>query len=264
MSEQAGKIIASVEGGIGWLTFNNPERRNAISHDMWQGIIDAVEAFEGDSACHLVVMQGAGGKAFASGADISEFAEKRNNAESGADYRKLPDEGRARLAGMEKPLVAMIRGYALGGGLAIAMRADVRFAAEDAQLGIPAVKLGLAYGWESVRLLVALVGPARAKDILFSGRRIGAAEALDIGLVDRVVPSDRLEATVREWAALIVENAPLAIRAAKLTVNGLTNHPEQACLELFERLNRVCMDSEDYAEGRTAFRERRKPVFVGR
>ena len=264
MSETTDKIIAKVEGGIGWLTFNNPERRNAISHEMWQGIIEAVDAFEANPKVRLVVMQGAGGKAFAAGADISQFAEKRNNAESGAAYMKLPDTGRERLGTIEKPLIAMIRGFAVGGGLAIAMKADIRIASEDSQLGIPAARLGLAYGPESVRDLVNLVGPARAKEMLFTARRLTAAQALEIGLVDRVAPADQLEAAVREWADLIVENAPLTIKASKLTVNELLKHPESADVGLINRLVSMCMDSQDYTEGRTAFMEKRKPVFTGR
>jgi enoyl-CoA hydratase/carnithine racemase len=258
------KIIAKVEGGIGWLTLNNPERRNAISHEMWQGIIDAVDSFSADSQCRVVVMQGAGGKAFASGADISEFAEKRNSADTGAAYKELPDTGRARLSGLEKPLIAMIRGYALGGGLALAMKADIRIASEDSQLGIPAARLGLAYSAGALRQLVTLVGPSSAKMMLFTARRLTAAEALSIGLVDRVVPPDQLEAAVREWADLIAENAPLTIKAAKLTVDELTRHSEHPDTAMIDRLSRMCLDSEDYKEGRTAFMEKRKPVFTGR
>src|SRR5688500_8992521 len=113
MSDTTDKIIATLEGAIGWLTFNNPERRNAISHEMWQSIIDAVSGFEADSKCRVIIMQGAGGKAFAAGADISQFAEKRNNAETSAAYAKLPSTGRALLGALQKPLIAMIRGYAV-------------------------------------------------------------------------------------------------------------------------------------------------------
>jgi enoyl-CoA hydratase/carnithine racemase len=158
----------------------------------------------------------------------------------------------------------MIRGFAVGGGLAIAMKADIRIASEDSQLGIPAARLGLAYGSESVRDLVNLVGPARAKEMLFTARRLTAAQALEIGLVDRVAPSDQLEAVVREWADLIVENAPLTIKASKLTVNELIKHPEKTDQALIDRLTRECMDSQDYTEGRTAFMDKRKPVFTGR
>jgi enoyl-CoA hydratase/carnithine racemase len=258
-----GKILADKDDGIGWLTFNQPERRNAISLEMWQGIIGALEAFEADPAVRLVVMRGAGDQAFTAGADISEFDARRADAAAAAEYRKLPDVGRARMSAFRKPLIAMIRGVCMGGGLGIAMKADLRIAAADAVFGIPAARLGLAYAFESLRTLTDLVGPAYAKEILFTARRLGAEEAWRIGLVNRVVAADELEPAVRELARSIAENAPLTVEASKATVNEVLKDETQRDLERIEALNRRCMDSQDYAEGRRAFKEKRKPVFVG-
>src|SRR5690606_4456913 len=166
--------------------------------------------------------------------------------------------GRTKLAGLQKPLLAMIRGFCMGGGLGIAMKADIRIAAEGSQFGIPAARLGIAYSFDNLRDLVALVGPTFAKEILFTARRLTAEEALRIGLVNRVVPADALEATVRDYAAMMAENAPLSIRASKMTVNQVIRDESERDMELVDRLTRACFDSADYAEGRRAFMEKRK------
>jgi enoyl-CoA hydratase/carnithine racemase len=258
------KIIAEKDGAIGWLVFNNPERRNAVSLEMWESVQIALDAYDGDDAIRVVVVRGAGDKAFASGADISQFEEKRNNAEAAEAYARISQAARDRMGRLSKPLIAMIRGFCMGGGLGVAVKADIRIASEDAQFGIPAARLGLAYAFESLKTLSDLVGPSFAKEILFTARRFTAEEALRIGLVNRVVAGDQLEATVREYAAMIAENAPLTIRASKLSLTEVVKDPDKRDLAAIETLNRLCMDSEDYAEGRRAFMEKRKPRFVGR
>jgi len=260
------KIVAAVRGGVGWLTINQPERRNAISLEMWQGLADAAAAFEADPGVRLVVIHGAGGQAFASGADISEFEQQRANAEQKERYGAVAAAGRAGLAGLSKPLVAMIDGYCIGGGLAIALLADVRFASEGSRFAIPAAKLGLGYEYPGVAMLARLVGPSAAKDILFSARQLDAAEALRIGLVNFVVPAAELEARVGEYAARIADNAPLTIRASKAAAALFERYSRQAdadAAEVEAMVNR-CFDSADYAEGRRAFMDKRKPRFEGR
>ena len=258
------KILADVRDGIGWLTFNQPERRNAVSLEMWQGIGDALEVFQNDSAVRVVVMKGAGGKAFVSGADISEFDAQRANAEQRRQYGEISARGGRALAQLEKPLLAMIQGYCIGGGLAIALNADVRFATPGSTFGIPAAKLGLGYEYAGTAALARLVGPSHARDILFSARFLDAEEALRIGLINFVVSESELEPRVQAYAATIAANAPLTIRAAKASLKAFERYSDVAAARDVAPLVDACFDSNDYKEGRRAFAEKRKPRFEGR
>ncbi len=258
------KMTAEVEGPIGWMTFNNPARRNATSLEMWQAVGTIVEAFAADPAVRAVVMRGAGDKAFVSGADISQFEVVRADAAAAAHYSSAIEGAYGSLEALEKPLIAMVRGYCLGGGVALAMTADMRIAAEDAQFGIPAARLSIPYGFGNLSALVDLVGPAHAKEMLITARRLDAAEALAIGLVNRVVPVADLEATVRELCATIADNAPLSIVANKAIINEVVKDKADRDMARVEALTRQCFDSEDYAEGRGAFMEKRRPVWKGR
>jgi enoyl-CoA hydratase len=258
------KILAEVEGGIGWMTFNNPARRNAMSMEMWQGAGDAFEAFQNDPEVRVVVMRGAGGKAFVSGADISEFDEHRASAEQRKQYGAINARGNRWLRQIDKPVIAMIQGYCIGGGLAISLTADVRIATPESQFGIPAARLGLGYDFGGLATLARLVGPSVARDILFSARFLPAEEALRVGLINRIVPADELEGEVRAYAGLIAANAPLTIRAAKAALREWERDAADRDMERIEDLVNACFDSEDYAEGRRAFAEKRKPQFRGR
>ena len=258
------KMIAEKEAYIGWVTFNDPEKRNAISLEMWQALATILADFQEDDDVRVVVLKGAGDKAFVSGADISEFEKKRNSAEAKEEYEKQSEIGRNRLYGFDKPLIAMIQGFCFGGGVAIALGADIRFAAEDAKFSIPAARLGLGYGFSGMKTLTDLVGPSYAKDILFSARILDGVEALRIGLVNRVVSRDQLESTVREYAQIISNNAPLTIKLAKAAVREVLKNPEDRDLETINKLTNDCFDSSDYAEGRRAFMEKRKPAFTGK
>lgn len=257
------KILARKQDGIGWLTINQPEKRNAISLAMWDLIAAAAEDFAADEAVRVVVIHGAGGKAFASGADISEFDRVRADAAAQEAYGRRSAEARRRLEGMGKPLLAMIQGFCIGGGYALALLADIRIASSDSRFGIPAAKLGIAYGYESLARLVALAGPAMAKEILFTGRQLDAGEALRLGLVNRVVSPEELEAAVTDMAAQIARNAPLSIRASREAIDQIAGAAPQDRARI-EALNRACFDSQDYAEGRRAFQEKRPPRFTGR
>jgi len=259
-----GKMLAEKTDGVGVITFNQPEKRNAMSVEMWQGLAEILDDFGADDAVRVVVMTGAGDKAFVSGADISQFEKRRANADAQAEYAALTSGGRAKLATFSKPLIARIRGYCLGGGLAIAMQADLRIASENSEFGIPAARLGIAYAFDSVRTLVSLVGPAHARMILYTGRRIDAAEAARIGLINQVVPDGELSDVVSDIAHTIARNAPLSIAASKLCIGMILRDPDDRDLEAIEQIGRVCLDSADYREGRTAFMEKRKPRFTGR
>jgi enoyl-CoA hydratase/carnithine racemase len=259
-----GKMLAASQDGVGLVTFNQPEKRNAVSVEMWQGLGEILDWFAADEAIRIVVLTGAGTQAFVSGADISQFEQRRSNAEAQRAYDEQTSAGRDKLVHFPKPSIAMIRGYCLGGGLAIAMYTDVRIAATDSQFGIPAAKLGLAYGFEGVRLLVSLVGQANARMLLYSGERIGADEALRIGLVNRVVPAGSLESTVFELARTIAANAPLSVAASKQAIDQVLLDPGARDLAALADATAACFDSEDFREGRAAFLEKRPPVFKGR
>ncbi len=259
----SGKMLAAVQDGVGLITFNQPKKRNAMSVEMWDGLAAILDAWEHAPAVHAVVLAGAGDKAFVSGADISQFERSRGDADAQKEYDKLTSAGRAKLASFGKPVIARIQGFCLGGGLGIALQADIRVAAEGSTFGIPAAKLGIAYGFDMVRRLVSLVGPAHAATLLFTGERIGAPEAARIGLVNQVVPVAALEQTVMAIARGITANAPLSVSGMKLILRQAMLDPADRDMEAVGQAVAACFDSADYAEGRTAFMEKRKPVFRG-
>ena len=256
-------MIAEQDGHIGWMIYNNPDRHNAMSMEMQEAVPVILEAFQRDDNVRIVVMRGAGDRAFISGADISEFETKRSTPEARKQFDEAMGRAGAAFARLEKPLIAMIHGYCMGGGLATAMQADIRIAADGAQFGIPAARLGLGYQFGGVRALVALVGPAHAAEILFSAKRFSAGEALEMGLINRVVPGEALEQTVRQLADTIAANAPLTIRASKFAIRQALRDPDDRDLDTAARLVEECFRSADYAEGRTAFVEKRTPRFRG-
>lgn len=256
------KILARVEDGIGWITFNQPERRNAMSLAMWQGLGDAAEQLQADAQVRVVVMHGAGGKSFAAGADISEFDQHRANAEQKQRYGEIASRGHAGLARLTKPLIAMVEGFCIGGGLALALAADVRFATGASSFGIPAARLGLGYDYEGLATLARLVGPSAAKDMLFSARFLDADEALRLGLINFRVDDGSLEQRVRDYALRIAGNAPLTVHAAKAAVRLFERYSAQDAHEVDALVDR-CFDSADYREGRSAFLEKRPPHFTG-
>jgi enoyl-CoA hydratase/carnithine racemase len=259
-----GKMLASRQHGIGVVTFNQPEKHNAVSVEMWQGLAEILDEFASDDDVRVVVLTGAGTRAFVSGADISQFERQRASADAQRRYDEQTSRGREKLASFPKPTIARIRGYCLGGGLAIAMQTDIRIASSESQFGIPAAKLGIAYGFEGLRRLVQLVGPAQARMILYTGERIGADEALRIGLVNRVVPAEELESHVAGVAQTIANNAPLSVAASKIAIDQVLLDPDARNLDALSRASAACFNSEDYREGRAAFLEKRKPLFKGR
>jgi enoyl-CoA hydratase/carnithine racemase len=259
-----GKILKSVTDGVGVITFNNPDKRNAMSLDMWEGLGHALIELRDDADVRVVILTGAGDKAFVSGADISQFEKTRHNAQASEEYSKRSDAQRTLLANYPKPTIACIRGFCLGGGMQLAMLADIRIASENSQFGIPAAKLGIAYGYDGLNHLVSLVGPSWARLLLYTGMRIDSAEALRIGLVDRVVGDAELWNATAEIARTISSNAPLAIKAAKITIAQALKDESQRDMDAIKAIGTACMDSEDFREGRQAFMEKRKPRFKGR
>lgn len=259
----SGKLLASVSDGVGLLTFNQPERRNAISVAMWDGLAAILDGWDSDPAVRAAVMTGAGDKAFVSGADISEFGERRGTAAAQREYDAMTRRGWEAMARFSKPLIARIQGFCLGGGLGIAMQADLRVAGEGSSFGIPAARLGIVYGLGMTRRLVSLVGPSQAKLLLMTGERITAAEALRIGLVDRVVPAAELAGAVDALARGIAGNAPLSVRGNKLVVEQVLRDEGARDVAAIDAAVAACFDSADYREGRTAFMEKRQPAFRG-
>ena len=257
------KMLAEVDGGIGWVTYNNPARHNAISLEMWEAQGTILESFQNDDDVRAVVLRGAGGKAFVSGADISEFESKRATVEQREHYAHVSAHAGRWLGRLDKPLIAMIQGYCIGGGLATALAADVRFATPGSRFGIPAAKLGLGYDYGGIATLARLVGPSVARDILFSARFLDADEALRVGLINFVVEDDALESRVRDYAGLVCANAPLTVRLCKAAINEFERDPGERDLAKLEAMVNACFESEDYKEGRRAFMAKRRPNFRG-
>lgn len=263
MTAPCGRLLAEADGAIGWVIFDNPARRNAVSLEMWQALGEAVERFERDLAIRVIALRGAGEAAFVSGADISQFEEKRASADAVKRYEAIAGKAVARLEATPKPTIAMIHGFCVGGGVGIALACDLRLAAETARFAIPAARLGLGYRWGGVKKLVDTVGPAFAKEIFYTARRFDAAEAFAMGLVNRVLPGAALEGEVRATCAMIAENAPLTLEAVKGVIRELGKPAEALDRALCDRLVARCFESRDYVEGRRAFMEKRKPVFTG-
>lgn len=258
------RMLARSEAGIGWMVFNHPARHNALSLEMWRGIADILEAFAADDEVRVVVMRGAGGKAFVSGADISEFEANRSNATQKNQYDRVAGRANQALANFAKPLIALIEGYCIGGGLATALAADVRFATPDSKFGIPAARLGLGYAYDSLAKLARIAGPSRARDVLLSARIMAADEAKDMGLVNFIEERGDIEAKTLAYAKAVAGNAPLSVRASKAALNAWEQGASAAQLEAVEALVNACFDSEDYREGRQAFMAKRKAQFRGR
>jgi len=248
---------------LGWIVFDHPERRNAISVEMWREIPRAVQQLAEDASIRVVLLRGAGDAAFVAGADISEFGEKRTGS-SATDYDVDGTRAFAALAGLAKPVIAMVHGYCVGGGVAIALCADLRYAADDAVFAIPAAQLGVGYHLAGIEMLQSLVGPSRAKEIFFTARRYSAPEALAIGLANDVIPAAELLPRVRETARRIADNAPLTVASVKRIVSELAKPPGERDRAAVDASIAACFESEDYREGVAAFLAKRKPRFSGR
>jgi len=260
---QTDKMLSRKEGHVGYMIFNNPERHNAVSLEMWEAASRIMDGFAKDNDVRVVVITGAGGKAFVSGADISKFESERANEEAVARYNEIVARANDALYGFPKPTIAMIRGYCIGGGLGLAVCCDLRIASDNSKFAIPAAKLGLGYAFTGIKRLADLVGPSFTKEIFFTARQFDAAEAQMMGLVNRVLPADKLEAYVKDYADTIGGNAPLTVNAVKFIANQTAVDESKRDLKRCGDLVKQCFDSQDYIEGRRAFMEKRKPAFTG-
>jgi enoyl-CoA hydratase len=260
---QTDKMLSRKEGGVGIVTFNNPERHNAVSLEMWEATTRMLNDFAADPDIRVVVLTGAGGKAFVSGADISKFGSERSTMEAVRAYNAKTDVTYASIAEFPKPTIAMISGYCIGGGLGLATCCDLRIAADNSRFAVPAAKLGLGYGYSGLKRLVDIVGPSFAKEIFYTARQFDAEEARIMGLVNRVVPVAELETYVKSVTDMISANAPLTIKAVKFTVGEALKDESKKNVARSAEMVEQCFASRDYTEGRTAFMEKRKPAFTG-
>src|SRR6202008_1800865 len=260
---QNDKMLARKDGRVGYLIFNNPERHNAVSLDMWAATARILDDFAKDDDIRVVVITGAGGKAFVSGADISKFESERASKDAQKVYAETVERAQLSIEDYPKPTIAMIRGYCIGGGLGLAMCCDLRICSDNSRFAVPAAKLGLGYGYTGIKRLVDVVGPSSAKELFFTARQFDAEEARAMGLVNRVVPAAELEAYVQNYADTISQNAPLTVKAAKFIANETVRDESKRNMARCAELVEACFKSNDYTEGRRAFMEKRKPAFTG-
>jgi enoyl-CoA hydratase len=260
---QTDKMLSRKDGQVGTVIFNNPERHNAVSLEMWEATTRILDDFAKDDEIRVVVLTGAGGKAFVSGADISKFGDERSNEAAVVHYNTVVEKAYTTIHQFPKPTIAMIRGYCVGGGLGLAVCCDLRICSDVSRFALPAAKLGLGYGYSGIRRFVDVVGASFTKEIFFTARQFSAAEAQQMSLVNRVLPDAEVEAFVMDYAATIAGNAPMTVNAAKAIVGEVTKDESQRDLARCAALVKKCFDSKDYQEGRAAFMEKRKPVFSG-
>jgi enoyl-CoA hydratase len=263
-NNRKGEMVASKDGRVATMTFDNPARHNAVSLEMWQSAAKILDDFAADAAVRVVVLAGAGGKAFVSGADISRFEDERATREAVRTYNAATETVYSRIAAYPKPVIAKIQGYCIGGGLNLAISCDLRFCSESSRFSLPAARLGLGYGYAGLKRFIDTIGPSHTKDIFLSARQFGPAEALSMGLVNRVLPDADLDAFVKDYAEGIAANAPLTVEAIKQISTEVSKPESERDLDRAARLVDRCFASDDYVEGRRAFMEKRKPAFTGK
>jgi enoyl-CoA hydratase len=258
------RVQSWLDGRTLHIRFNNPAKHNALSVDMWEAVPPLLDLARDDDRVRLVVFSGAGEKAFVSGADISQFEDMRAAREAVAYYEKMAEKTLMGIHDFPKPTLSCIRGYCIGGGVNVAISCDIRIASTDSVFSIPAARLGLGYRYSAMKNLVDLVGPGAAKDLFFTARRVDAAEAKAMGLVSRTCAPDALDALLAEYSGALAENAPLTVMAGKAIMGEILKPSPDLDMDLCTSLIRGCFESSDYTEGRTAFMQKRKPVFTGR
>ena len=257
------KMLSRIDNGVGYITFNNPEKHNAVSIEMWDALETMLDSFRSNDRVRVIVLNGAGGKSFVSGADISKFDKERSSKEAVLSYNKRTQKVYENLESFPKPTIAMINGYCIGGGLNLAVCCDIRICSEKSKFAMPAAKLSLGYPFSSIKRLFDVMGPGMAKHFMFTADKISAAEALSCGLVQKLISENDIETFVKDYALTISKNAPLTIKAMKQIGVEILKNPDERDLLICEQLASACFDSEDYKEGRKAFMEKRQANFKG-
>ena len=257
------KMLMCRDGAIGHMIFNQPEKRNAVSLAMWERAREILDEFEQDPEIRVVVLSGAGGKSFVSGADISEFESQRGTAEAQQHYNQQTAKVYERIEAFPKPTIAMINGFCVGGGLNLACVCDIRIASNTLQIAMPAAKLALGYPFPAINRLKNIVGIANARHLMFTAQRMGADWALNAGFAQQIVAKTDLEQTVTDYANTIAANAPLTVAAMKYISTQVLTDPDERNLDRCAQMVADCFASEDFKEGRRAFMEKRKPNFKG-
>jgi enoyl-CoA hydratase len=258
---QTAELLFERDGAIATVTFNRPEARNAMTWAMYDGLVNACETVDADPTIRVMILRGAGGKAFVAGTDISQFQSFRT-AEDALEYEHRLDEVIGRLERATKPTIAVIEGPAAGAGAVIALTCDLRYSTPDSQIGVPIARtLGNCLSIANYARLVDMIGPARTKEVIFRARLVPAEQACQLGLINEIVPADRLLAHVRTVADEIATHAPLTLRATKEAIRRLQVHRRSVDSD---DLTVMAYMSEDFREGVTAFVEKRKPVFRGK
>lgn len=261
--DEVRKIFAEKEGALGWIVFNQPEKRNAMSLEMWEGLPGLMQAHEADPEVRVICLRGAGDKAFISGADISQFEKLRSDMAQSQAYNAATERATNALKNSSKPTVAVIQGFCFGGGMGVASSCDLRVAAADALFRIPAARLGLSYGFAGIQHLISLVGAAHAREIFLTASVYPADEMLRMGLLNRVYPAGELDEQARAYAAVIADNAPLTMASIKISIEEAVKDADNRNMARVAEAAKRCFDSDDYQEGRRAFMEKRQPKFSG-
>ena len=263
MNTQRGEIVVRKEGSVGWVILSNPARHNAVTYAMWRAIPAALRELEADPNVRVVAITGEGGEAFVSGGDISEFETVRATREGDEEYNRAVDEACMAPLRCSKPIVAKIHGFCMGGGLALASACDVCIGSDEAVFRMPAARLGVGYWYKGVERLVRTLGPMNSADIFFSARKFDAYEAQRMGLLARVVPRAELDTEFAKYCAMVSENAPLTMVAAKAAIVAALQDVHERDMPALEKVISRCWASDDYREGRDAFIEKRRPKFTG-
>src|SRR5210317_517560 len=257
------KMLSRVKHGVGYITFNNPDKHNAVSIEMWDALEQILDNFRNSNKIRVIVLNGAGGKSFVSGADISKFDKERSSKEAVLSYNKRTQKVYENLETFPKPTIAMIDGYCIGGGLNLAVCCDIRICSKKSKFAMPAAKLALGYPFPAIQRLINAIGASNAKYLMFTAERIDAETAYRMGFVQAVHDESTLEQEVASLASQIGNNAPLTVKAMKYIATQVLSEPQHRDLGHCDELVDACFTSDDYKEGRMAFMEKRAPQFKG-